>query len=36
LDKNGLMRFWKKPPQVEAVNKDGEVIKQTVSHPSVA
>lgn len=23
LDKNGLMRFWKKPPPVEALNKDG-------------
>lgn len=27
LDKTGLMRFWKKAPVVEAVNKDGEVVK---------
>jgi hypothetical protein len=27
LDKNGLMRFWKKPPVVEVLNKDGEVVK---------
>lgn len=27
LDKTGLMRFWKKAPAVEAVNKDGEVVK---------
>jgi hypothetical protein len=23
LDKNGLMRFWKKAPAVEAINKEG-------------
>ncbi len=27
LDKTGLMRFWKKAPAVQAVNKDGEVVK---------
>ena len=27
LDKNGLMRFWKKAPAVEIVNRDGEIIK---------
>jgi hypothetical protein len=27
LDRTGLMRFWKKAPVVEAVNKDGEVVK---------
>ena len=27
LDRTGLMRFWKKPPTVEAVNKDGEIVK---------
>ena len=27
LDKVGLMRFWKKPPAVEAVSASGEVIK---------
>lgn len=32
LDKNGLMRFWKKAPAVEAVDKDGEVIKVHVKN----
>lgn len=27
LDKTGLMRFWKKPPAVEAVVANGEIIK---------
>jgi hypothetical protein len=26
LDKTGLMRFWKKPPVVEAVDQNGDVF----------
>ena len=27
MDKVGLMRFWKKAPKVEAVDKDGNVVE---------
>ena len=26
LDEKGLMRFWKKPPAVESVSVNGEIV----------